>query len=242
MQNLEFQITKDGSPTALHLGSSNPETMHHTNGALAETIYVYGPAIQWGLEKTLSPRILSIGLGLGYLEFLVAAKCLIENEPRKNLSDEFYLESFESDKKLSTNLIAYLNDQPNEMKSTYDLILKKFEEQLDVDSEDIKNLLLEAYDNGSWVIRSALDSGTTFNIKFDVIMYDLYSSKTIESLWTEDFLNQFLKSSADTNCAFATYSSKGNLKRALKNHDFKLVERVGFDGKRESTLGFRQKT
>lgn len=245
MENyLEFQITKDGSPTARHLPSSDnaivPETMHHRNGALSETIYVFGPAIQWGLEKSFSPQFLSIGLGLGYLEFLIAAKCLIENEPnKKRLSEEFYLESFESDLRLSASLINYLNDQNSDMKSIYDLILYRIEEDLDVNPEDICNLLLEAYDQGSWVIRSVLEYETLFKNKFNVILYDLYSSKTTESLWTQEFLNHFLKNTTDINCAFATYSSKGNLKRALKNHGFKLVERPGFDGKRESTLAFR---
>ncbi|MBX9765937.1 MAG: hypothetical protein K2X47_01585, partial [Bdellovibrionales bacterium] len=84
-------------------------------------------------------------------------------------------------------------------------------------------------------IRQMGDAG-----KFNLILFDLFSSKTNQELWAEPFLTQFLEERAEQRCVFASYAATGNLKRALRRHGFTLAQVAGFAGKRETTLAHRQ--
>lgn len=76
-KEIQFVLTKDGSPTAFFdLEGSDGyqnEKMHHSAGAFQETIYVYGPALQWAFANIEKPRILSLGTGIAYNEIISAA-------------------------------------------------------------------------------------------------------------------------------------------------------------------------
>jgi hypothetical protein len=105
MQNLEFTFlaTEDQSPTVRIGTSENPsEAMHSLKGAFSETVYIYGTAIDTCLQRAstsgsqngnqgiqestapetvrpvnqAAPHILSLGLGLGYVELLAAGLIL----------------------------------------------------------------------------------------------------------------------------------------------------------------------
>lgn len=224
---IEIQLTEDGSPTARHIiDGISGEAMHHLGGALSETLYIYRPAIEWGFSQIARPAVLSVGLGLGYNELITAAYSVQSHKP-------FYLQSFESDEVLKIQFLKFLNE---DMESDhYRAILKGVSTQLKVDDAQILSALRNALQTGSWVLRDALHGESIFDTRFDVILYDLYSAKTLESLWTEEFLIEFLRKVAHTSCAFATYAAKGNLKRALRKNDFNVEIREGFQGKRQST-------
>jgi hypothetical protein len=72
--------TADGSLTACF---GEGETMHSLRGAFNETVYIYGTALDRARsaatrssQLSFSPRTLSLGLGLGYVEILSAAYAL----------------------------------------------------------------------------------------------------------------------------------------------------------------------
>jgi hypothetical protein len=96
-----FVTTEDGSPT-LRFGSGEnlSEAMHSLKGAFSETAYIYGSAIDRMLEEGFQPRVLSLGLGLGYVELLAAGlalkKASLSNpEEAERIRSRFGGESFE---------------------------------------------------------------------------------------------------------------------------------------------------
>src|SRR5690606_37032809 len=71
------------------------------------------------------------------------------------------------------------------------------------------------------------------------MLFDAYSKATSPELWDETFLKDFLARACAGRCALATYAAQGSLKRALLASGFRLEERAGFSGKRESTFALR---
>ncbi len=72
-----FITTDDGSPSVrLGQGEGSSEAMHNLRGAFTETLYIYGHAIDLALASNFEPRVLSLGLGLGYVETLSAGLAL----------------------------------------------------------------------------------------------------------------------------------------------------------------------
>jgi len=83
LENTKFQFvtTEDGSLSA-RIGTPGApledcsEAMHSLRGAFSETVYIYGTAIRLAAERGFNERVLSMGLGLGYVELLAAAIAL----------------------------------------------------------------------------------------------------------------------------------------------------------------------
>ena len=82
-QDYEFVSTGDGSPTLKWLKGTKgyhgePETMHHMGGAYSETQGIYGEIL-----REIFPHgkgsVVSVGLGLGYIEMLVAVEAIKHN-------------------------------------------------------------------------------------------------------------------------------------------------------------------
>ncbi len=229
-KNIELILTGDGSPTARHLFNSIPgEAMHHTDGALSETLYIYGPAIDFAFKNQNVPQILSVGLGLGYNELLTMAHSLKSQRP-------FQMESLESDVNLQSAFMEFLDGAGYEH---YELILKGIANASAVEPMAIRNGLKNALLKKTWVLNGPLNEKTRFTKTFHAILYDLYSSNTVAELWTEEFLTDFVQRAADPNCVFATYAAKGNLRRALESNGFKVERKIGFSGKSESIFAFR---
>ncbi|MEI7972741.1 MAG: hypothetical protein WCH11_00065, partial [Bdellovibrio sp.] len=76
--NAGFRLerTEDQSWTLRWMGHPQTETMHNPRGAWSETCAIYGAALEFWQNRfpRLSPMIWSVGLGLGYNEFLCAQK------------------------------------------------------------------------------------------------------------------------------------------------------------------------
>src|SRR5690606_37298150 len=108
MQASEFQyervLTGDGSPSVV-LGSPQQayECMHHRGGALSESLFIYHAALERALELGVEPKVLSVGLGLGYNEAITIAT-LISKEKLKPLQ----LDSFESDPLIRGHYVRWL--------------------------------------------------------------------------------------------------------------------------------------
>lgn len=227
LKSFVIELTADGSPT-LRLKNSNelhpekmPESMHHSGGAAAETLYIYtGPfknilkALSELKQNQLSIGV--VGLGLGYIELSILQN--LTANPAISAS----LTSFEKETELVEAFTAWLNGNAN---STYDLICEK----LSVD----KNNVIE------WEILGELTAKTAINQPFHFVAYDAFSQFTDGPLWTDEFLDFFLTNLCAKDCVFATYACTGNLKRALQRNGFLFIKRPGFSGKRDATLALR---
>lgn len=232
MSKLEFFTTEDGSPTAF-FETFEGEKMHHSGGAFGESVYIYGPAIQWGFALMDQPQILSLGTGLAYNEILSAAFSVIFDAPLK-------MASFEASNDLNQALISWLKEDKEGIVpfKIYDAILDQTAKTFDISNSEIKNKMVQSFENGDWKINGAWDSSDTS--KYNVVIYDFFSSKAMESFWTEEFLTDFLKNHTDNQCSFGTYACTGKLKRAFKANDFEYFERRGYLWKRSSTFACRK--
>ncbi len=225
--------TDDGSPTLRWTQSETQESMHHMGGAYTETQLIYGEPLRDSLKKG-GRHFLSVGLGLGYNEILLAIEAL-----KHQLSpDQILLKSFESEKFLNSQFLAWCHHHAKpEQTFIYDQILSFFNSPFQ--ALEIRYWLAQAHQMGHWILEGALSENTSLAAEYECIMYDAFSSKTSPLLWQESFLTQFLQAVASPNCQFSTFACTGNLKRALKATGFEVVLRPGFQSKRNSTLGLR---
>lgn len=134
LTNTKFQFvtTEDSSLTARIGAPGLPkeecsEAMHSLRGAFSETVYIYGTAIERafasirpenaGAPEKVNARVLSMGLGLGYVELLSAALALRFDVPVRG-------ESFEIVPELREYFLAWLSggDLPPDFAQAYDAI------------------------------------------------------------------------------------------------------------------------
>lgn len=229
LDRYELVLTADGSPTFKDLGSDSAETMHHRGGAYSETQLIYGDPLRIAL-KDGARRFLSVGLGLGYNEILVAVECLRNSvSPR-----EAHLVSFESEDILRSSFKNWLSGEENEV---YQNIASFF----NFDTLKIKHWLNQSLESNNWQVKHALNNDVFLDLKepSDCIFYDAFSSKTSPELWAEDFLNAFFEKICSANSVVTTYACTGALKRSLKKQNFELLLKPGFNGKRTRTMGIR---
>lgn len=227
----ELVSTRDGSPTLRALLSAGAEDMHHSGGAWSETRQIYGRLIAPAFEALEDPRFLSLGLGLGYNETLIAQHALKFKKPWSCVS-------YESDPVLIQAFKLALEDRhpAGEIQETYARIFGAIE-------EPVKDELLGALAEGRWILEGALTPGgrPVPPFQVDAYLWDAFSQRTSPGLWEEPFLLEFFASSASRGwCGLSSYACVGSLKRALKACGFNVESLEGFHGKRNSTLAFRQ--
>lgn len=256
------ETTGDGSPT-LRLtktifGEKPPESMHHSGGAAAETEQIYGPIAKHLFNRAFcqqgfSSRFLSVGLGLGYIEMMLAREALFA--PKTPLD---FLLSFESEPDLRRFFLDWVFDReiPQSCQTTYDRVAHFVLKESPWTSAQIKKQLQLWYTQKHWQLEGRLETQVVTQVetqaepyiqiaeataqgRFSGIFYDAFSAKTSEGLWSEVFLVKFLERFADKSCLLSTYACLGPLKRALKRQNFEMIKRDGFCGKRNSTFAYR---
>lgn len=233
-----WDITADGSPTLRHIealpGWETGESMHHSGGALEETLIVYGEPLKEIFAKVDRPHILSLGLGMGYVELVTAAEAM-----KQGKTCEIYtLESVQA--LIDVFEKNLLGEWPEgEIKTGLDEVIQKVAEARGLAPKDLKEFMAQMVRDGSWVCAGALSADRMPTRRFHGILYDAFSAKTNPELWTEDFLNRFVAECTEQDCLFSTYACTGALKRALRGGGFEVIQRDGFKGKRHSTLGRR---
>lgn len=227
-----WEVTGDGSPTLRKTGGG--ECMHHSGGALEETLMIYGQPLRESFDLLPCPRVFSLGLGLGYVELVAAAHSLRTGKP-------FEMHTMESIPSLVDTFLAGLRDElpDGELARGSAEVAARVARALGVDAGGLKKRLLAAHADGTWSIGGALAPDTIPTLTFTTVLYDAYSAKTCPDLWTQEFLEAFLSRTSEDDCLFSTYACTGILKRTLKACGFQLVQRDGFKGKRHSTLGRR---
>lgn len=208
--------------------------MHHSAGALAETLFIYGEPLKEIFARISRPRIFSLGLGLGYVEMVSAAHARHAGQPLQ-------METRESEDVLVETLTRWLQGQGGDRETQlYSTLADEIAKPFGLGGEALRQDLLDALRSGRWVVGEALGvDHAPPSGRFHGIMYDAFSSKTSPSLWSEEFLGQILENHCSSDCLFSTYACTGNLKRSLRKQGFTLDLREGFRGKRYSTLGRR---
>lgn len=235
----EVEITEDGSPSLRQLSERTDatpgESMHHSGGAAAETELIYGRPIAECFQHISAPHFISVGLGLGYVEFVIAREALLAK------SFEVSLESWESVQGLKDFLLAWLNNepQPQEIKKVYDEVARFVLNGQPISIPELKAFLLQRLQAQSWTLQGALASEAQITRKAHGILFDAFSAKTTPELWTEEFLIRFFQQALQADSFFSTYASRTSLKKALKECSILFVVREGFKGKRNSTLAFQ---
>jgi hypothetical protein len=233
-----FQITEDGSPTLeIMRADGKAEKMHHFMGAFSETVHVYGRALELALQAGLPAHVFSLGLGLGYNEIMsVAAAVKYKVTP--------LIWSFESESNLREQFRAWIleNAAQHDFQRSYDQVLKKMCEHFLVREDEVRAQLKVCLQAEQIMLLEDFHAEYDFkNQKFSVIFYDAFSDKINPELWDTTSLEHTLKDGTYKDCVFATYASKGRLKRALKEHHFELLDIAGYGGKRECTVATRLK-
>lgn len=232
--SIGFQIegTKDGSPT-LRLPQQG-ESMHHSGGAAAETNYIYGTVLQSAHHILRdSCKTCVVGLGLGYIEMSWAAS-LVRNGLAP--SSELSFHSFEIVPGLIENFCRWVESK--ESHSVYDLIFSKLAP--DVSLFEVKAVLQKALKNGSTLNGDFADLNQ-HRQRYNIICYDAFSKKTSEELWQVEFLENFFRKYAATDCVVTTYACIGAFRKALQDQAFAFFKRPSFNGKRDSSLATKGK-
>lgn len=234
----KFIETQDGSLTVRvtdPVTGTDSESMHSLRGAYSETVYIYGAAIESCFQQKFPPRILSLGLGLGYVEILSAALAL-------KYGIEIEGESFEILPELRDWFFGWTQGQgdvPADFVRVYDDALTRSAATAEVDAAAARESLRRLFREDRWILREELTAATTLSRPFGCLCFDAFSSKTSPDLWTEEFLDSFLKRSTSPQAVLATYACTGALKRSLRKAGFTLEIREGFASKRDSTFAVR---
>lgn len=238
----EIETTGDGSPSLRLLESVDPtkyrgESMHHSGGAGAETLLIYGQTATQVFEKQNAPHFVVVGLGLGYIEMTIARQALLVDKEIGRIT------SFESVPELRSYFWHWLYEGRTAMNETiwqtYEWVARSVIGETGLSIEDLKKRLRPLFTKES-EIHGPLDSDFKLPDRYHGIMYDAFSSKTTPHLWDEDFLYRFLVEGAAEFSIFSTYACRGSLKRALQKSGFEVLIREGFQGKRNSTWGLKR--
>lgn len=223
-KNFEVIWTEDGSPSLRPLAGH--EMMHHRGGALAETQMIYGQVVQECLGED-QPHILSVGLGLGYNELVTASRALALGK------QDIRMRSFEADPVLRDEFVGWVcgKNRGAGRSAIYQWIVEHLDE-----GSQVLSFLSELYQSKKWTVEEALDSSVNFPLPANCILFDAYSTKTSPELWSEEFMKAFLEKASAGKCVFSTYACTGTLRRSLIASGFTVEKRMGFKGKRNSTL------
>ena len=233
--------TKDKSPSLI-LGSDGlSEMMHNSHGAFKESLYIYESAlIQAHKQEHLALSVYSLGLGLGYNEWISLGYCLKHKLSLK-------LQTSESEQWLYTVLkqIVGLESADQSFQDVYKAMIQVIElvcEHYELKPKDMIQSAHKLLASSDWKLYGALTNESLALIEpVTVVFYDAFSKKMSPELWQEEFLTNFLlHTAAPEGCVFSTYACTGSLKRSLKQSGFHLIPRQGFEGKRESTLAIKQ--
>lgn len=232
---MQIFITEDGSPTLiLTYENGSAEKMHHSGGALSESFFIYHTALRTIFEHGWRPRILSLGLGLGYNELIAVG------EMHKSEVADWRLWSFEIQDVLRSGFIKWLEDSPTDLGDVYDQVLLGVAGKLGMTAEDLKILTVAAVKSGKLILRGSFPAEAGDMTACTCVFYDAFSKKMDPDLWDEPQLRARLEKRLAPQCVLATYAATGVLNRILKSLGFRLLPRAGFLGKRESTLAIRE--
>jgi tRNA U34 5-methylaminomethyl-2-thiouridine-forming methyltransferase MnmC len=233
--DLNIFITADGSPTlCFSRADGYVEKMHHSAGALSESIYIYHSVVADAVARGWPARVLSFGLGLGYNELLAIA------EFAKRGVQDWKVYSFEAHPFLREEFCRWATDGAGGLAEILEQVLRQVSDRLEMDREHLRTLIRSGLRDERLELRGAFPEAAPGAAGCSVVFYDAFSNKMESSPWSETTLQSELGPRLAQKCLFTTYAATGSLNRGLKALGFRLMNRAGFEGKRESTLAIRE--
>ena len=211
----EIQTTLDGSCTVvipdLHV------TYHSTNGALQESLHIY---IESGLNCALSAidnetiYVFEMGFGTGLNALLTLLKA---NHIRRKIY-YYTVERYPLTMEEANNL--YFDSLLNTDNLTLQLHQAEWEKEVQI--------------NEYFTLYKTCQSLLTLQlpIKFDVIYFDAFAPTVQPDLWSEAVFAQ-MYAHLNNKGVLVTYSSKGDVRRAMKAAGFIVEKLAGPKGKAE---------
>lgn len=219
MQN-KFSViqTDDGSSSVYDLQFG--ENFHSTYGAIEESNHVY---IVNGLKLLQKDelRILEVGFGTGL-------NCLL-TIINKETNQRIYYNSIEKFP-LSKEHIAKLN-YSDKLKVSDEIFEKISNAEWDKQCEIFDNFYLK---------KIKIDLLDFIPVDFyDIIYFDAFSPNAQPELWTTEIFKKLFYN-LKQNGILTTYSSKGDVKRALRSAGFEVFRIVGPKGKRHILMALKK--
>ena len=213
--NVQLEITEDGSHTLI-VPELN-EHYHSVHGAINESKHIFIEAgLRYSLQKKEKINILEIGFGTGLNALLTFIELLKLNIPCEYTS----IEAFPLEEKIFSQL-----NYPKLLGVQDEIFLSlhkaEWNKRVNIsDNFELHKIHCKAQD-------MELTEG-----KYDVVYFDAFAPDIQPEVWSEEvFRNIFF--SMNDNAVMTTYSTKGTIKRILKNIGFKIEKLPGPKGKRE---------
>ena len=222
----EFITTRDDSPTLAYRGDGGViEHMHHSAGALAESLFIYGGALERALALVDRVHCLSVGLGLGYNEMLTIAALERAGRPGR-------IHSFEALEFLREEFRGWaLGRRDGPLTSTHDQIAAR----LGVERTTVGRWI----EDGRLELRGAFPAAGADLAGCNLVYFDAYSNKMDPHLWDEEVLVEAFGRTLGPTCVLASYAATSVMNRVLRRLSIVKQSRRGFYLKRQSTLGIR---
>jgi tRNA U34 5-methylaminomethyl-2-thiouridine-forming methyltransferase MnmC len=220
----EIIITKDGSSTV-----SIPAidvTYHSIHGAIQESTHVFIEAGFKTVRLLASARRLNI-FEMGFGTGLNALLTLVESEKQEDIIYYETIELFPLDNAQARSLNYCDKLQRNDLQ-------KKFEQLHDCEWE--KEILITPNFNFKKTRAGLLNFETSET--FELIYFDAFDPNAQPKLWTEEVFNKMF-SILNPDGILVTYSSKGDVRRAMQAAGFSIEKIPGPPGKREMVRGHR---
>lgn len=231
--DLEIFITEDGSPTlSFKRADGYAEKMHHSGGALEESLYIYHHGLVRALDLGFPPRVISVGLGLGYNELIALAEF-----SRRGLKGKVW--SFEALPELRGGFRDWLSAPGvgSQFGGILEDVCARVATKLGI--PDLKKQAAQALKKDTLELREHFPDDAKSVRDAGVVFFDAFSNKMSPELWLELDLENNLAPLLAPRTLLCTYAKTGALKRVLKKLGFVMEERPGFRGKRDSTLAVR---
>ena len=219
----EIKTTSDGSKT-LYINELN-ESYHSQHGAFNEAIHVF---IKNGLNliNHCEINILELGFGTG-LNLFVTFDEFLKNK-KNQIIHYFSLEKYP----ISTSEIEELK--------YFELFENEIVKDIYHKSHEAKwNETMEIYPN-FFLTKIQTDFFELKNIELpeiDLVYFDCFGARVQPDLW-EKPLFEMVTDKMKTGGLLTTYSSKGSVRRILKELGFRVEKKQGPPGKREMVNAF----
>lgn len=214
----EIKTTKDGSKT-LYINDLN-ESYHSGHGALQESRHVF---INNGLilKNNYEINILELGFGTG-LNVLVTIDEFLKSNTIKKIN-YFTIEKYPISETEITGLgYGALFNNPEMQKINVKTHFCEWEKPCEI----LPNFNLFKFECDFFNLKN-------LNLpKIDLVYFDCFGAKVQPDLWEKPLL-EMVAEKMETGGLFTTYSSKGSVRRALKELNFEVKKVPGPPGKRE---------
>ena len=214
----ELISTSDGSKTLLI--NELEETYHSKHGALQEANHVF---INNGLNliKSYEINILELGFGTG-LNVLVTFDAYLRNDKNHKIN-YFGIEKYPISLQEATELDyeRWFDDQ-----KVKDLSIAIHQSEWEKPIELLPNFQLTKFENDFFNLKS-IDLPV-----IDLVYFDCFGARVQPDLWEKE-LFEILTEKMKAGSLLTTYSSKGSVRRILKELGFEVEKKQGPPGKRE---------